>query len=213
MSHTVHRRGPRESFDGDYIVFCMTARGFNQEGSKYALQDFLRILNKYDLVNMGDMRTGNMRTVSREEIIAKVQDGSIVHGVFADKEQAKAAIKELREADLGVCVNISGVIDDVHEMCLDAGVKRHTVEYSVGINGKLSKLPEDDLLEITTMCGHGMVSHTLVRKVLMDIKRGEISPEQAGALLATPCVCGIFNPRRAAMLLAQLAELWLCDQE
>ena len=213
MSHTVHRRGPSESFDNDYIVFCMTAKGFNEAGSKGALQEFLRILNKYELVNMGDMKTGNMFIVSRDEIINNVQDTSIVHGVFADKEQAKAAIRELREADLGVSVNISGIVDNVHDMCLDSGVKRHTVEYSVGIHGRLSRLPEDDLLEITTMCGHGMVSHRLVRKMLADMKRGALTPEQAGELLATPCVCGVFNPRRAAKLLTELAELWLCDQE
>jgi len=191
----------------------MTAKGFNEKNSKGALQEFLRIVSKYDLVNMGDMKTGNMYSVDRDKIINNVQDTSIVHGVFADKEQAKAAIKELREADLGVSVNVTGIVNNVHEICLEAGINRHTVEYSVGIHGQLSKLPEGDLLEITTMCGHGMVSQRLVRKILVDIKKGGLSPEEAGVKLATPCVCGIFNPHRAAKLLTQLAELWLCDQE
>ena len=213
MSHTLHRRGPRESFDGEFIFLSMTAKGINEVGSNKAIQEFLSIINKYDLANMGDMKTGNKYIVDRNEIIDNVKDTSIVQGVFTDLEQAKAALRELKQADLGVSIVITGIVDDVHELCLGAGINRHTVEHSLGIHGQLSKLPEDSLLEITTMCGHGMVSHRLVRKVLIDIKNGELTPEQAAEILVTPCVCGIFNPRRAAKLLAQLAELWLCDQE
>ena len=213
MSHTLHRRGPRETFDGEYIFLCMTAKGINEVGSNKAIQEFLTIINKYDLANTGDMKTGNKFIVDRNEIIGKIQDTSIVQGVFTDKEQAKAALKELKEADLGVSIVVTGIVDDVHKLCQSVGLKRHTVEYSLGIHGQTSKLPEDDLLEVTTMCGHGMVPHRLVRKFLVDIKNGEITPEQAGEKLATPCVCGIFNPRRAAMLLTRLAELWICDQE
>ncbi|MDA8226771.1 MAG: hypothetical protein M0T74_03545 [Desulfitobacterium hafniense] len=213
MSHTLHRRGTEENLQQDYVVFAMTAKGFNEVNSKHALKDFLRILAKYDnTVNLGDMKTGGQYLVSREQIIENVQDTSIVHAVFTDREQVKAALKELKEAELGVSVIVSGIVEHVQEACQGAGIDRHTVEYSVGIRGKLAKLPEDEILEITTMCGHGMVSQHLVRQMVLDVKRGRRSSKEAGELLATPCVCGVFNPRRAQALLDELVELWCFDE-
>lgn len=213
MSHTLHRRGTEQSLGKDFVVFAMTAKGFNEKNSAPALKEFLRILSKYDLANMGDMKTGGEHLVPRERIIESVQDTSIVHGVFTDREQVRQALREIRDADLGVSVNVSGIVEDVHEILEESGVKRHTVEYSVGISGNLSRLPEAELLEITTMCGHGMVSQSLVRSMLLDIKKGVLSPREAGVRLATPCVCGVFNPRRAEQLLAELVELWCFDEE
>lgn len=212
MSHTLHRRGTVENLQEDYIVFSMSAKGFNEKNSKYALQEFLRILAKYKNVNMGDMKTGGQYLVGRDSIIENVQDTSIVHAVFEDKEELKKAIKEIKEADLGVSIIVSGMVDHVHKICKEVGIDRHTVEYSVGIRGKLSKLPEEDLLEITTMCGHGMVSQSFVRQMLLDIKRGKRTPQEAGEYLATPCVCGVFNPTRAQRLLEELIEVWCFDE-
>jgi len=212
MSHTLHRRGNEANLNEDFVIFSMTAKGFNEVNSRGALQEFLKILAKYKTVNMGDMKTGGEYLVSRSQIIENVQDTSIVHAVFTDKEEVKKAIKELKEADLGVSVIVSGIVEHVHEACQEAGIDRHTVEYSVGIRGKLSKLPEDELLEITTMCGHGMVSQNFVRQMLLDIKRGKRTPREAGEYLATPCVCGVFNPRRAQRLLEELAEVWCFDE-
>lgn len=212
MSHTLHRKGTQDNLAGDFVIFAMTAKGFNEIGSRGALAEFLRILDKYDTVNMGDMKTGSRYIVNKEEIIGNVQDTSIVHAVFMDRRQVAKALKELKEADLGVSVIVSGIVDHVREACQEAGLDRHTVEYSVGIRGKLSKLPEDEVLEVTTMCGHGMVSQHLVRQMLIDIKRGLRSPKEAAELLATPCVCGVFNPKRAQLLLEELAEIWCFDE-
>jgi hypothetical protein len=190
----------------------MTAKGFNEVNSRYALQDFLRILDRYEHVNMGDMKTGGRFLVSKNQIINNVADTSIVHAVFTNREQLKAALKDLKEADLGVSVIVSGIVEHVEEACKEAGIDRHTVEYSVGIRGKLARLPEDEILEITTMCGHGMVSQHLVRQMLLDLKHGRRTAQEAGEYLATPCVCGVFNPKRAQMLLEELAEVWCFDE-
>lgn len=212
MSHTLHRKGTPDNLDGDFVIFSMTAKGFNEVGSRGALAEFLRILDKYETVNMGDMKTGNRFIVDKEVIMGNVADTSIVHVVFSDQKQVTQALKELKEADLGISVIVSGIVDHVEQACLEAGLDRHTVEYSVGIRGKLSKLPEDEVLEVTTMCGHGMVSQHLVRQVLVDIKRERRSPQEAAELLATPCVCGVFNPKRAQALLEELAEIWYFDE-
>jgi len=212
MSHTLHRQGTEDNLQEDYVVFSMTAKGFNEVNSKYALQNFLRILNKYEHANFGDMKTGGKFLVSKDKIIENVQDTSIVHAVFSDREQLKGALKELKEADLGVSVIVSGLVEHVEEACKEAGIERHTVEYSVGIRGKLARLPEGELLEITTMCGHGMVSQHLVRQMLLDLKRGRRTAQEAGEYLATPCVCGVFNSKRAQRLLEELAEVWCFDE-
>lgn len=212
MTHTLHRRGTPENLEQDYVIFSMTAKGFNERGSRGALEEFLRILAKYDVANVGDMKTGNKFIVDKEIIFQNIQDTSIVHAVFTDRNQVTQALRELKEADLGVSVIVSGIVEHVHEACQEAGLDRHTVEYSVGIRGNLALLPEDEILEVTTMCGHGMVSQYLVRQMIIDIKKGRRDEREAAELLATPCVCGVFNPVRAQRLLQELAEIWCLDE-
>ena len=212
MTHTLHRRGNEDNLKDDFMVFAMTAKGFNETNSSGALQEFLSILRKYPIVNMGDMKTGGMYLVDPDTIVENVKDTSIVHAVFRSKHDVIQAVKEVKEADLGVSVIVTGIVNEVEGVCKEAGIERHTVEYSVGIRGKLSKLPEDELLEITTMCGHGMVCQHLARQMLLDVKRGIRTTKEAGQLLATPCVCGVFNSERAQRLLDELMEVWCYDE-
>jgi uncharacterized protein YfcZ (UPF0381/DUF406 family) len=190
----------------------MSAKNYNEKNSNVALREFIKILSKYKVVNMGDMKTGGMYLVDQDKIINNVQDTSIVHAVFQDKEEVKKALREIKEADLGISVIVTGIVNEVQDICQEVGIERHTVEYSVGIRGKLSRLPEEELLEITTMCGHGMVSQHLARQMLLDMKRGKRSAREVGEILATPCVCGVFNPKRAQQLLEELAEVWCFDE-
>ena len=86
MTHTLHRRGDRESLGQDYIVFTMSAKGFNEEGSAERMKQFLGILLKHRPVNYGDMVTGNCHVKSQEEILQNIQSTSIVHGVFTENK-------------------------------------------------------------------------------------------------------------------------------
>ena len=212
MTHTLHRRGSHESLKGDYVIFAMTATGFNKKNSRHALKEFEEIVTKYRWSNIGDMKTGGHYLVGQDKIMDNIVDTSIVHAVIASKEDLLACVRELREADLGVSVNITGIVEDVEEICNECGITRHTVEVSLGIRGRLDRLPEEDLLQVTTMCGHGMVSQSFVRQMLIDIKKGRRTAEEAGNYLATPCVCGVFNPRRAQMILEELLDVWCCDE-
>jgi len=65
-------------------------------------------------------------------------------------------------------------------------------------------LPDEDILSITTMCGHHMISPNLVKKLVEDVKKGKITPEKAAWKLATFCPCGIFNHVRAEKLIEEL---------
>lgn len=52
-------------------------------------------------------------------------------------------------------------------------------------------------LKITALCGHSMISPAMIDHHVEKIKKGEITPEEAGKKLAKPCPCGIFNIPRA----------------
>ena len=207
MTHTLHRRGDRESLGQDYIVFTMSAKKLNEEGSAERMTKFLGILLKHRPVNYGDMVTGNCYVKSREEIVRNIQSTSIVHGVFTDEEEVVEILKELKEADLGMSVVISGIHDATETGCRKSGLAKHTVENSLGIFGQYKKLPADEILQLTTMCGHGMVPANLVERVITEIKRGKKSVREGAMELTRPCHCGIYNPIRAERLLHRLLPL------
>ncbi len=208
MSHTLHRRGTPESLKKDFVVFAMTAKKINDAGSSLRLRRFLEIISKYGPVNLGDMKTGNRFITPAEVIIDNVKDTSIVHGVFDTRESLIRALKEVKEADLGVSVIISGLLDGVKECCGQAGLGRHTCETSLGIWGRTERLPDEDILNFTTMCGHGQVPFNLVKKMIADIKEGRRTVEEAAEELTKPCQCGVFNPHRAAAMLEEILCLW-----
>ena len=211
MSHTLHRRGTAENLRQDIIVFSMSAKGVNHVGSANQLREFLTIAYKHNPVNMGDMKTGNMLKIEPEEIIAKVQDTSIVHAVFTDAEEVAKVLAELREADLGTSIIVSGLFSEADKCVCMGQVDKHTVEHSLGIKGKTQKLPDRDVLQVSTMCGHGMVSAGAVLAAVRDIKRGRVNPAKAAREIAKPCECGVFNPARATRLLTDLAAVMTFD--
>ena len=51
------------------------------------------------------------------------------------------------------------------------------------------------------MCGHGMVSHNLARKMMDWVREGRRTPQAAASYLARFCTCGIYNPTRAVRIL------------
>jgi hypothetical protein len=211
VTHTLHRRGDRESLSRDYIVFTMSAKGVNEEGSAERMTKFLEILLKHRPVNYGDMVTGNCYVKSQEEIVRNIQSTSIVHGVFTDEGEVVAILKELKEADLGMSVVVTGIHDETEKGCRKSGIAKHTVENSLGIFGQYTRLPADEILQLTTMCGHGMVPANLVERVISQIKRGKKSLREGALELTRPCHCGIYNPIRAEHLLGRLVPLVTLD--
>ncbi len=51
------------------------------------------------------------------------------------------------------------------------------------------------------MCGHGMVSFNLIRKMIEQVRLRRMTPKQAARMMAKCCECGAFNPARAEALL------------
>jgi len=209
MTHTNHRQGTRESLSIDYIVLMMSSRGINDQDTGPKVQKFLRMGYRYSPVNAGPARTGDRFMTDREKLVERLSRGSIGHLVFDSREKVEAFIKDLVEADLGLSVVVSGLFDEVDEMCQAAGIRRHTAQCSLGVWGNVEKLPPDEILDITTMCGHSMVSFNLVRKMASEVNKGLRSLEEAGRIMARPCSCGVFNPKRAEELLKRCIDMGL----
>ncbi len=206
MTHTLHRLGNTENLSDDYVVFAMSAKGFNEDGSAAPMLKFLEICLEFDPINMGDMKTGNILKTNKEDIYNNIQDVSIVHAVYKDEATVAALLKQVKEADLGISVVVSGLLNKVKEMGESAGLKQHTVNCSGGVWGDMDKLPSQEVLQVTTMCGHGMVASNLVDYYATRIRKGRITADEAAKKLGEPCVCGVFNTERAAKLLQAMAD-------
>lgn len=113
-------------------------------------------------------------------------------------------MKALKEADLGLSVVVSGLFDMVGECCKKSGLQPHTVEYSLGVWGNTALLADEPVMEINTMCGHGMVSVGRIQDVVKKIQSGRMTCEEGGKELGKTCTCGIFNWKRAAEILQRI---------
>ncbi len=206
MTHTLHRYGRVDTLNDDLVFLSMSAKGFaNEKGSGEKMKKTLGIAQKHNPVNIGDMKTGNILEMSIDEITRKVVDTSIVHAVFANIEDAAAFAKEVKEAKLGISLVISAPFNRAWKVADMTGCMGHTIEYSGGIWGKTEKLPAPEVLEFTTMCGHGMISRYLVEDVIKRVKTGKTSVEDGAKEMGKQCCCGIYNPDRSEKLLKALA--------
>lgn len=201
MTHMLHRKGTPENLADDFPMLTIRARGYN-DGSLRRMQKVLEMASRYPIVNFGDIAQGSKFIVDLNTILTSDNNNlPILHMVFTSREDVTRFMKELKGAQLGISVVISGLFDEIFRCCREAGINPHTANYSLGVFGKTDKLPSRDILEVTTMCGHSLVTAGLVGKMARDVHAGKISPEKAAEKLARNCVCGIFNPKRAARLL------------
>lgn len=219
MTNTLHRYGDAESFRDDFVVFAMCCRGKNDQGALPKLRKFLELALPFGPVNLGDARHGGALRPSRhlnptahwrrdtrpdfQAVIEGLDSITTVAAVFDNRPAAEAFLKKVREADLGLSVNISTSIDGADQCCHAAGIPRHSVGYSLGFEGKTDKLPESDVLLLSTMCGHGMIAASLAKKMIDWVKEGRRTPQQAATYLTRFCSCGVFNPSRACRILEQ----------
>jgi hypothetical protein len=217
MTNTLHRFGPAESFNDDFIVFAIPTKVKKDPDAVPKLHRFLELALQFDPVNLGDARHGGALRPSKhlgpmahwirdnKPDFRKVIDGVNVPttcaAVFDKKENAENFVRSVKEADLGISVNVSTSIDGALDCCEFAELSRHSVGYSLGFEGKTEKIPDSETAMLSTMCGHGMISHSLAKKMIGFVKENRRSPEQAAAVLSRFCSCGIFNPSRAKRIL------------
>ena len=228
MTHTHHRRGSRGSLQKDYVVLAMidpeveaqhTYRGPLGERVKKLLE----ILARHDPVALlarasgrrlrymegwePRMDSGIHQSATPEEILrcGGLADEGLTHAVYTSKEAVEGVLKELKEADLGISIVVSGVFDMVFDICKKAGTEPHTVNMSLGTWGGTQLLPRGSILELCTMCGHAMISPRLAEAMIDRARRGAVTPEEAAVELGKQCTCNIFNTTRAAELISNAA--------
>jgi hypothetical protein len=206
MSHTLHRQGKKAALKGDWVVLAMSALGVNRPGSIPRLRRFLRLSLKHGPVNFGDMRAGSSFIKSPRELLSGMREDSLLNVVFDSEHALGRFLEDLGKARLGLSVVISGILERGCRCARKAGLAPHTYAMSLGVWGRTNRLPGGSVMEITTMCGHGLISPSYVRLMAGKVAAGETGASKAAAELAKPCVCGVFNPVRAAEILEKTAR-------
>jgi len=182
------------------------SRGINDVDVRRKSLEFVEAAEAVGCGNWGDTKAGSVLYRSPEEIKRNLTESSRVRGVFTSRQQVTEFLRLVKKKDLGMCVIITGLLDEVLRACSEVGLKPHTINFSLGVWGKKSLLPPQEILDITTMCGHHMISATLVDKLIGDIRKGKTTPRQAAKRCARLCPCGIFNHIRTGVLFKEAAR-------
>lgn len=105
--------------------------------------------------------------------------------MYDSEEKVKKVLKELKEVDLGLSVVVSGFYEEIFKLLSEVGLSPHTVNLSLGVWGRTERLPPQEVLEITTMCCHGMISPYHVNKMIKEIEREIITGKCSNRLSET----------------------------
>src|ERR1700748_3201477 len=121
MTNTLHRFGPAESFQDDYIVFAIASKGKNDEGVLPKLRKFLEMAVPFKPVNLGDAIHGGALRPSRamnplahwnrdttadyRAVIDGMDALTTAAAVFDNRVAAEDFVKAGKEADLGLSIN------------------------------------------------------------------------------------------------------------
>lgn len=209
MSHSLHRHGTREQLQQDYTFYARTSRYVNREGCGPKLRRILQILLEEGQVNnFGSSHAGKsyVAGLKPEEYALTLDKAYGLAACFSEKAAVRSLLAKLKAADTGISIVVSGLIDELVAIAKELDLTPHTVFLSLGVHGKRARLPEERVLEITTMCGHGQVATRLTRVMMDRVRAGKMTPEAAAHLLAQPCPCGIFNTTRCAKILEAAQE-------
>jgi hypothetical protein len=206
MTHSLHRQGNVDSLKSEYVVLTF--------GDTYLLAKQRAFLRRrfpaaYALLEGIALRLGALRALQalRRSRSKGWPKGDVL---LNSREELCACLRAAREASAGRSVAksvvVSGVFDEVYSCLKEEGLRPHTVQFSLGCFGRTELLPADGVLELTTMCGHHMVSPGLAQASLKDVAKGKTTAKEAARDLAALCNCGIFNEARAARIIEDLAK-------
>ncbi len=205
MTHSLHRCGTEKSLEKDYVFLCTPAKGINNKGAKKKLLKILDIVMEVGPSNVGFYGHGSILSdISIYEVKKSFHDNSRVRCSFDDTEKIKEVLRRVKTENMGLSITVSGLIKNLKEISCELGFKPHTINISCGCYGKVNRLPSKEILELSTMCGHGMISYALVENIIERLKIEEIDFNEAIHKIGEPCLCGIFNPTRARDILQDI---------
>ena len=205
MTHSLHRVGNEEQLKEEYFVLSSAADGFNVEGAKEKLIKIMDIIEEVGPVNFGFSKVGCAHTgVTMAYLRSIYNNRSRVRAVFGSREKVKKLLRRLKEEDVGISITISGLRTELQKIAKEVGITPHSVNLSLGVFGKKDLLPPKEILEITTMCGHHLVSPLLARKIIDDVRKGVLSSKEGSIELAKPCICGFVNQERVQKVIERV---------
>ncbi len=210
MTHSLHRFAREDIFSHeggevpwDFVVMVMACQGQNDDGAEGGLRRALDILASRDPINLSDgegsLFTGETTQSLRDAMVPT----SYVAGVYSDPDDLSDVLEELKAADLGLSVVITGDPDDLQRPLSRVDLEAHTVNLSLGTHGDTEKLPRDEILGMALMCGHGLVAPGYIAAISGDVRKGLLDARAGAEKLAALCTCGIFNVAVAAALLGR----------
>jgi hypothetical protein len=203
MTHTLYRAGTPESQAEEVCWLAYSTKGVNDDNFPETAKHLLQAVEESgDVANWGDTKIGTLRTMPSEEIKAKLLQNSRLRGAFSHPRAAVKFLKILKKKELNQSILLSGVITDLVRICKEAGVTPCYANMSLGVFGNLSKVTDPKTLSITTMCGHHRIPPKYVQALQHDVDQGRMTAEEAADKLSNICMCGVFNPERAAGIFA-----------
>lgn len=138
MTNTLHRYGSAESFYDDYVIFATPSTGKNDQGSIPKVKKFLEIALLFRPINIGDPSHGGaLRPCKHESVTSRwhrdvqpklravidgIDEPASVAAVFDNQPAAENFLKALKEANLGLCVNLSTSIANAQHCSKFAGI-------------------------------------------------------------------------------------------
>ena len=198
----MHRRGDVEFLKKDWAAKATPLKGVDDANNDAKHEYVLKILDMCDVVskyavNLGAGKTECFARGHTLEQIKHTWDNDRVMGirgwVMTSRDAVKSCLKDLKDRDYGISITVSGLIEDILDIGKEIDLPPHSLILSLGIWGKKELLPSEDVLTITTMCGHDRVSANLVKFVASQVKEGELSLEEAAQTLTRGCLCGTMN--------------------
>lgn len=210
MTHSLHRLGTVESLENDFVFLITPAAGINDRGALDKLLEVLDYIEDLGPDNIGDFFSGTVHAGhSFDDIRAGLKRAQVprIRCCFDDAQKVRKLLGFVKDKDYGLSVTVSGLVDSIRTMTDELSIEPHSINLSMGVYGRTDRLPvSSHVMEIVSMCGHGMISPQLVESLVSDIASGRLSPEDAAKSLAHPCICGIFNTQRAAHILRDAVE-------
>ena len=161
MTHSNHRRGSRESLMGDWVILVRGDTG----GQPDKMREIIRIFSNHNPVGVIKRRSlpalrymKNWKEgIGLKELVEDPDPPIYAAGVYEKKDDVEGVIYDLSEVELGLSIVVSGVFEEVFDICKNVGTGPHTVNLSMETLGRTELLPDDDILDIITMCGHSLV--------------------------------------------------------
>lgn len=201
MTHTLNRTGLTEEKSGEEIVFLAMVQAKRKDEKAEEMAELASLVMKYKPSNFIGAPTG----FTPETLVKVAGRMSVITAVFHDLATVAELVREIKSKRLGISIVLSGLFSDVNHICRETGLKEHTHNISLGVFGRTEQMPDKDVLEITTQCGHALISPHYVGHLMKKVNKGRMTSEEAARLLIKPCVCGIGNPERIEKILDRMA--------